>query len=74
MITGVNHELGDTKVSIDPKRILRIASTFTLCCEYEMYKHQENRKINPFDDAVPDFVLERIILKILITKKRSYKS
>ena len=59
MIAGINHELCDTKVSIDLKRILRLPSTLHYKVSMKCTAVKKIESFNPFDDAVPKFVYER---------------
>ena len=59
MIAGINRELCDTKVSIDLKRILRLPSTLHYKVSMKCTAIKNMESFDPFDDAVPGFVVER---------------
>lgn len=56
MIAGINHQLCDTKVSIDTKRILRLPSTLHYKVSMKCVAIKNIETFDPFDDAVPLFV------------------
>lgn len=60
MIAGINRELCDTKVSIDLKRILRLPSTLHYKVSMKCTAIKDIESFDPFDDALPTFVNERI--------------
>ena len=58
MIAGINHELCDTKVSIDLKRILRLPSTLHYKVSMKCTAIKSIESFDPLDDAIPYFILE----------------
>ena len=59
MIAGINHELCDTKVSIDLKRILRLPSTLHYKVSMKCTAIKDIETFDPFDDAVPEFIYDK---------------
>ena len=59
MIAGINHELCDTKVSIDTKRILRLPSTLHYKVSMKCMAVKNIENFDPFKSAVPRFVIEK---------------
>ena len=58
-IAAINRRLYDTKVSVDTKRILRLPSTLHYKVRMKCMSIKNIEKFNPYDNAVPEFVLER---------------
>ena len=58
MITGKNHELCDTKVSIDLKSILQLPSTLHYKVSMKCTAVKKIETFDSFDDAVPKFLEE----------------